>query len=105
LERVGNQRTKLLQEGFEIDFARAYKTELSMQCQKETVLFHEDPSPYGGPGYLPAVIKCLPTGFKPPRTKVEPQRTAVPDPPIESVSVLAEPAETQGRQCPVSVTF
>ena len=105
LERVGSQRTKLLQEGFEIDFARAYKSELSVQCHKDAVGFYEDPSPYGGPGYLPAVIKCLPTGFKPPRTKVEPQRTAVPDPPIESVSVLAEPAETQGRQCPVSVTF
>jgi hypothetical protein len=36
---------------------------------------------------------------------VEPKRTPVPDPPIESISVLADPSETQGRQCPVNVTF
>jgi hypothetical protein len=51
------------------------------------------------------VIRCLPTDFKPSRTRVEPKRTAVPDPPIAALSVLADPAETQGRQCPVNVTF
>jgi hypothetical protein len=34
---------------------------------------------------------------------VEPQRTAVPDPPIESVSVSVDPVRQQG--CPVDVTF
>jgi len=98
-------RAKLLREGFDIDFARAYQAELSVQCHKDAVLFHEDPNPYGNSGYLPAVIRCLPTDYKPTRMPVEPKRTPVPDPPIESVSVLADPAETQGRQCPVNVTF
>jgi hypothetical protein len=97
-------RTKLLQEGFQIDFARAYKAHLWIQCHKEAVLFYEDPD-YSAETYLPAVIRCLPTGYKPSRTRVEPQRTAVPDPPITSVSVKADPAETQGQQCPVNVTF
>lgn len=97
-------RAKLLQEGFQIDFARAYKASLWITCHKEAIGFYEDPD-YSAETYLPAVIRCLPTGYKPSRTRVEPQRTAVPDPPIESVSVIADPAETQGQKCPVNVTF
>ena len=107
LKRAANlaARAKLLHDGFDIDFARAYKAELSVQCHKETIGYHEDPNPYGGQTYLPAVVRCMATGFKPTRMPVDPKRTPVPDPPIESVAVSADPAETQGRQCPVNVTF
>jgi hypothetical protein len=97
-------RAKLLGEGFQIDFARAYSASLRIECHKEAIGFYEDPD-YSAETYLPAVIRCLPTGYKPSRTRVEPQRTAVPDPPIESISVIADPADTQGKQCPVNVTF
>jgi hypothetical protein len=106
VKRAGtlSARAKLLREGFRIDFARAYKAQLWIRCHKEALGFYEDPD-YQADTHLPAVIHCMPTGYKPSRTRVEPQRTAVPDPPIESVSVTADPAETQGRQCPVNVTF
>jgi hypothetical protein len=110
LKRAGSlsARAKLLRDGFDIDFARAYKADLSIQCHREVHYFFEDPNPYIAYTDLPAVIRCMPTGFKPHRTAVPeqpPQRSPVPDPPIESVSVLADPAETQGKQCPVNVTF
>lgn len=97
-------RAKLLQDGFDIKFDRAYKVEFGTICDR-TDLFHDEDQPSGAETYYPAVIRCLPTGYKPSRARVEPQRTAVPDPPIGSISVLADPAETQGKQCPVNVTF
>ncbi|HEX7295039.1 MAG TPA: hypothetical protein VF251_04745 [Pyrinomonadaceae bacterium] len=101
---LGESRTELLRKGFDVDVPGAYEGYLSVTCHKAKPGFYEDPD-YGAKSRLPVTIRCMPTGYKPPRTKVEPQRTAVPDPPIESLAVVAEPSETQGRQCPVSVTF
>ena len=101
---LGESRAELLRKGFDVDVPGAYKASLNVICHKWKPLFYEDPE-YSAEARLPVTIHCMPSDYKPPRTKVEPQRTAVPDPPIESVSVLADPAETQGKQCPVNVTF
>ena len=101
---LGESRAELLRKGFDVDVPDAYKASLRVTCHKWKPGFYEDPD-YSADSRLPVTIRCMATGYKPPRTKVEPQRTAVPDPPIESVSVLADPAETQGKECPVNVTF
>jgi hypothetical protein len=106
LQRAGSQsaRAKLLQEGFSIDFARAYRIEFQTLCDR-TDLFHDQDYAKQADTFYPATVRCMPTDYHPQRTPVPPQRTPVPDPPIESVSVIADPAETQGRQCPVYVNF
>ena len=100
----GESRAELLRKGFDVEVPGAFKAFLYVTCHKWKPGFYEDPQ-YGAETRLPVTIHCMATDYQPPRTKVEPKRTAVPDPPIESVSVLAEPAETQGKQCPVNVTF
>ena len=99
---MGESKTDLLRRGFEVNVTGAYRAYLDVTCHKQKVGFYEDPN-YIAETRLPLTIRCMPSDYKPPRTRVEPQRTAVPDPPIESVSVLMEPIRQQG--CPVDVTF
>jgi hypothetical protein len=99
---MGESKTDLLRKGFEVNVTGAYRAYLDVTCHKQKVGFYEDPT-YNAETRLPLTIRCMPSDYKPPRTRVEPQRTAIPDPPIESVSVLMEPLRQQG--CPVDVTF
>jgi len=99
---MGESKTDLLRRGFEVNVTGAYRAYLDVTCHKQKVGFYEDPN-YIAETRLPLTIRCMPSDYKPPRTRVEPQRTAVPDPPIESVAVLMEPIRQQG--CPVDVTF
>jgi hypothetical protein len=99
---MGESKTELLRKGFEVNVPGAYRAFLSVTCHKKKVGFYEDPE-YVAETRLPLTIRCMPSDYKPPRTRVEPQRTAVPDPPIESVSVSVDPIRQQG--CPVDVTF
>ena len=101
---LGQSHAQLLSDGFDIDIAEAYIGRFSVYCKLWDAGLR-DSSLNTASVQMPVTVRCMPTGFKPPRTKVEPQRTAVPEPPLESVSVVADPSETQGRQCPVSVTF
>jgi hypothetical protein len=106
LQRAGNgaARWNLLRDGFDVPFDRAYRIELAVTCDR-TDLLHDQDYLKTAETYYPATIRCAPTGFTPQRTPVPPQRTAVPEPPLASVSVLPDPPETQGRQCPVYVNF
>ncbi|HSB29758.1 MAG TPA: hypothetical protein VLE19_17960 [Pyrinomonadaceae bacterium] len=99
---MGESKTELLRKGFELNVPGAYRAFLDVTCHKQKVGFYEDPN-YVAETRLPLTIRCMPSDYKPPRTRVEPQRTAVPDPPIESVSVSIDPIRQQG--CPVDVTF
>lgn len=99
---MGESKTELLRRGFEVNVNGAYKAYLDVTCHKQKVGFYEDPN-YIAETRLPLTIRCMPSDYKPPRTRVEPQRTAVPDPPIEAVSVSMDPSRQQG--CPVDVTF
>ena len=99
---TGESKTELLRKGFEVNVPGAYKAYLDVTCHKQKVGFYEDPN-YIAETRLPLSIRCMPSDYKPPRTRVEPQRTAVPDPPIEAVSVVVDPIRQQG--CPVDVTF
>lgn len=105
LERLvstGGSKTELLRKGFEVNVNAAYRAYLDVTCHKQKVGFYEDPN-YIAETRLPLTIRCMPSDYKPPRTRVEPQRTAVPDPPVESVSVSMDPVPRQ--ECPVNVTF
>lgn len=99
---MGGSKTELLRKGFEVNVEGAYRAYLDVTCHKQKVGFYEDPN-YIAETRLPLTIRCMPSNYKPPRTRVEPQRTAVPDPPVESVSVSMDPIRRQG--CPVDVTF
>jgi hypothetical protein len=101
---LGQSHAQLLSDGFNIDIPEAYIGKFSVYCKLWDGGLR-DSSLNEASVNMPVTIRCMPTGFKPSRTRVEPQRTAVPEPPLESVSVVADPPETQGRQCPVSVTF
>jgi hypothetical protein len=98
----GESKTELLRNGFEVNVPAAYRAYLDVTCHKQKVGFYEDPN-YIAETRLPLTIRCMPSDYKPPRTRVEPQRTAVPDPPIEALSVSVDPIRQQG--CPVDVTF
>ncbi|HKE56536.1 MAG TPA: hypothetical protein VKB46_07540 [Pyrinomonadaceae bacterium] len=97
-------RTRLLESGFNIEFARAYTARIDVLCDLTTMRRDEDFSEYGTALY-PAVVRCMPTKAA---TKPAPPRPGRPidfDPPIESVTLAADPPNTQGRQCPVYVNF
>lgn len=99
---MGGSKTELLRKGFEVNVNGAYRAYLDVTCHKQKVGFYEDPN-YIAETRLPLTIRCMPSDYKPPRTRVEPQRTAVPDPPVESLSVVMDPIRRQ--VCPVDVTF
>lgn len=108
----GADRAKLLREGFEFIAWKAYEVELEVWCQDDHLINKDADRRYTATTELNPRIRCAPTGYVPPqRTPVPdrapepPQRTPTPPPPLTSVSVAADPAETKGSACPVYVNF
>ena len=109
LDRAANDsaRKKLLAEGF--NFVLNYRAELEIWCRDEhTPTFLTGPlefsKSYKAHAYLPLRVRCMPVVF----TKGPPPREGKHldfDPPIKSVEVVADPAVTEGRKCPVYVNF
>ena len=111
----GQSLAAILQNGFTVFVDDAYEVNLSIGCEKNIHLpFYETPE-YRAKATLPAEVQCSMTGYVPtkpggPATKPEhrdpePKRVPPPPPPLNSVSVVANPAETTGRACPVYVNF
>jgi hypothetical protein len=99
-----SERKRKLQAGFNIEFARAYKAQLGVLCDLTTMRRDRDVA-ITGTAYYPAIVRCMPTHAA---TKPAPGRPGRPldfDPPIESVTLNADPEQTQGRRCPVYVNF
>jgi hypothetical protein len=99
-----SKKQELLQKGFNINLEDGFSAKLEISC-KHKGLFPEFPV-YYAQANLPVVVRCMPTSYEttkgpPPR----PGRHLDIDPPITAVSVVADPPETQGRQCPVYVNF
>ena len=96
-------RKRMLQEGFNFVLDKAYRASLSISCDdNHKVGFGEPPKLFNAETNLPLKIRCLPVVI----TKGPPPRPGkVLDPPIKSVTVVADPAETAGRKCPVYVNF
>ena len=104
LDRAGNDaaRKKLLSEGFNFTLEKAYRAELGIWCEDKSIGFNDPPKLFSAETFLPLNVRCLPVVF----TKGPPPRPGkVLDPPIKSVTVIADPAETAGRKCPVYVNF
>lgn len=104
LDRAGNDaaRKKLLSEGFNFVLDKAYRAELGIFCEDKSIGFNDPPKLFTAETYLPLNVRCLPVVF----TKGPPPREGkVFDPPIKSVTVVADPAKTEGRTCPVYVNF
>ena len=108
LDRAGNDsaRKKLLQEGFNLK--DVYFAELSIVCTDERRPNFwrgiADPKSFSAGTYLPLKVRCMPVVF----TKGPPPRVGKHldfDPPIKSVEVVADPAVTEGRKCPVYVNL
>ena len=99
---MGESKIEVLRKGFEVNVPGAYRASLDVTCHKQKVGFYEDPN-YVGETRLPLTIRCMPSDYKLPRSRVEPKLTAVPAPPIGALSVLIDPIRQQG--CPVDVTF
>ena len=112
LVKKGSDRTDLLQKGFQFHTFRAYKGLFEVVCKNNKIGYSPDHR-YSHSSDINVDIHCLPTGYKAPqrtpgqpqRTPGPPLRTPSPDPPIQSVSVVADPPETEGRKCPVYVNF
>ncbi len=113
----GDSKAEVLSKGFDLTVAHAYDAELSVMCVRKKVFlesYHYSPDTK-----LPVTISCQPTGYKVERTPGAPKRTPgapkrtpslpgrlpVPEPPIKSLSLVADPSATTGRQCPVYVNF
>lgn len=106
LKRAGtdSERSRMLQNGFNIEFARAYTAKIHVLCDLTTQR-RDDLYSASSTVLYPAIVRCMPTHAA---TKPAPTRPGRPldfDPPIESLTLQADPAQTQGRQCPVYVNF
>src|SRR4029078_10465826 len=55
-----SQRTRMLQSGFNIEFARAYKAELDVMCDITTAR-RDDDLTSTATAYSPPIVRCLPT--------------------------------------------
>jgi hypothetical protein len=114
----GESRTDVLSKGFDLNFPYGYSAELSVQCGRKKHGFYESYKAWANTK-LPVTISCQPTDFKPQRTVGAPKRTPgapkrtpppparlpIPEPPIQSVTLIADPLATSGRQCPAYVNF
>lgn len=111
---AGQSLPAILQKGFTIEVDDAYDVSLGIGCEKTVhVGFYETPV-FRAYGTLPATIECQATGYietqgapgKPGKhVEPAPPRMPTPPPPLESVSVIARPANTRGEGCPVYVNF
>jgi hypothetical protein len=103
LERRGaSARTELLQKGFNVDFSKAYRASVAITCHRDLVL-KEDPT-FIAEADFPVTIRCMPTGYTP-TTGAPPRHGVKMDPPITSVELTPQPAESKGHACPVTVAF
>jgi hypothetical protein len=111
---AGASLAALLQNGFTLFVANAYDVDLDIACEKNVHLGFYEASHYYAHAVLPAEVMCMPTGYVPTqgapakpgqRYDPPPQRTPPPAPPLASVTVAANPAETKGKACPVYVNF
>ncbi|MGZ8847835.1 MAG: hypothetical protein ACXW3C_15355 [Pyrinomonadaceae bacterium] len=114
----GDSKADVLSKGFDLTNPHGYFAALSVTCVRKKNLFYENDGFYADTR-LPVTISCQPTDYKVERTPGAPKRTPgapkrtpplpgrlpVPEPPIESVSLVADPLATTGRQCPVYVNF
>jgi len=98
-------RKRILQDGLNLDFDKAYRASLSIFCDdNKKVGFGDPPRQFTAETNLPLKIRCLPVAI----TRGAPPRPGKPldiDPPIQSVEVIPDPVATQGRKCPVYVNF
>lgn len=76
--------------------------EVNITCHRDYVL-KEDPA-YTAETDFPVTIRCMPTGYTP-TTGAPPRHGVKMDPPITSVEVIPEPAQSKGHACPVTVNF
>ena len=113
-EANGQSLGAILQKGFTVEVDDAYTVTISIGCEKNVHLgFYEMPEERAS-ATLPAMVECRPTGYVPtqgapsrPGQHHEPSapRMPVPEPPLSSVSVVANPPQTKGEGCPVYVNF
>lgn len=114
----GDSKSEVLSQGFEMTAPHGYFAALSVVCTRKKLGFVEYDKHYADTK-LPVTISCQPTHYKaertpgapkrtpgaPKRTPLPPGRLPTPDPPIQSVSLIADPTATTGRPCPVYVNF
>ncbi|HKO44787.1 MAG TPA: hypothetical protein VJU84_16025 [Pyrinomonadaceae bacterium] len=114
-EAAGQSLGAILQKGFTVEVDDAYDVSISIGCEKNVHLgFYEMPEERAY-ATLPAMVDCRPTGYVPtqgapsrpgkPLPPPQPDRMPVPEPPLSSVSVVANPPLTKGEGCPVYVNF
>ena len=111
---TGQSLPAILQNGFTIEIDDGYDVSLGIGCERTVhVEFYEMPV-YRAYATLPATIECRQTGYiesqgvpSKPGKPLNPtsDRMPTPPPPLESVSVTANPANTIGQSCPVYVNF
>lgn len=103
LNRSEAARKRILSDGFNFSFDKAYRATVDIWCgENKGPGFEDPPREFSAEVDLPLKVRCLPV----PITKGPPPREGKPlDPPIESVEVVADPPVTQGRKCPVYVNF
>ena len=111
---AGQSLPAILQNGFTIEVDDAYDVSLGIGCEKTVHVGYYEMPVFRAYGTLPATIECQATGYietqgapGKPGKHVEPAtpRMPTPPPPLESVSVIASPANTSGQGCPVYVNF
>ena len=101
---AGQSLAAILQKGFTVFVANSYDLNLTIGCEKNVHLgFYEMPE-YHASATAPAEIQCMQTGYVPTQGAA-PKPGQHYEPPLTSVSVVADPAETKGRACPVYVNF
>lgn len=110
----GQSLAAILQNGFTVEVDDAYTVTIVIGCEKNVHLWYYEMPQESASATLPATVECRPTGYVPTQgvpskpgqhREPPPQRTPVPEPPLSSVSVMANPAETKGEGCPVYVNF
>jgi hypothetical protein len=113
-EAAGQSLGAILQNGFTVEVDDAYTVNLTIGCEKSVHLTYYEMPELRASATLPATVECRQTGYVPtqgapskPGQRREPAapRMPVPEPPLTSVSVAANPAETKGEGCPVYVNF
>ncbi len=103
--KTGGTRASWLERGITFKVHQAYKAKLSVWCEDSHKVGYGPDRFYSDEAFVDITLRCRKSEYQPPRTKVEPQRTKVPDPPIESIEVAADPLISRGRQCPLYVNF
>ncbi len=113
-EASGQSLGAILQKGFTVEVDDAYTVTIYIGCEKNVHLgFYEVPEEYAS-ATLPAIVECRQTGYVPTQgppsrpgqhREPTPPRMPVPEPPLSSLSVMANPAHTKGEGCPVYVNF